>query len=79
MPKKSNSKKSTRKNEIERMKMEIADDFGVNLGADSTSRDNGSVGGEMTRRLVQMARKSECSGSNSTSRSSSNNKKRKNK
>ena len=35
------------------MKYEIANEFGVNLGADSTSRANGSVGGEITRRLVQ--------------------------
>lgn len=41
------------KNAIERMKYEIANEFGVNLGADATSRANGSVGGEITRRLVQ--------------------------
>ena len=34
------------KEAIERMKYEIANEFGVNLGADSTSRANGSVGGE---------------------------------
>ncbi|SFL40795.1 small acid-soluble spore protein B (major beta-type SASP) [Gracilibacillus orientalis] len=37
------------------MKYEIAQEFGVNLGADSTSRANGSVGGEITKRLVTMA------------------------
>ena len=31
----------------------IASEFGVNLGATSTSRDNGKVGGEMTKRLVE--------------------------
>ena len=41
------------KQAIEKMKYEIANEFGVNLGADATSRDNGSVGGEITRRLVQ--------------------------
>ena len=41
------------KQAIERMKYEIANEFGVNLGADATSRANGSVGGEITRRLVQ--------------------------
>ena len=41
------------KQAIEKMKYEIANEFGVNLGADSTSRANGSVGGEITRRLVQ--------------------------
>lgn len=37
------------------MKYEIASEFGVNLGPDTTSRANGSVGGEITKRLVQMA------------------------
>ena len=41
------------KEAIDRMKYEIANEFGVNLGADATSRANGSVGGEITRRLVQ--------------------------
>ena len=41
------------KQAIEQMKYEIANEFGVNLGADATSRANGSVGGEITRRLVQ--------------------------
>ena len=39
---------------IDQMKYEIANEFGVNLGPDTTSRQNGSVGGEITRRLVQM-------------------------
>ncbi|MBP3635685.1 MAG: alpha/beta-type small acid-soluble spore protein [Bacilli bacterium] len=39
---------------IDRMKYEIANEFGVQLGADATARANGSVGGEITRRLVQM-------------------------
>ena len=42
------------KQAIEKMKYEIASEFGVNLGADATSRSNGSVGGEITKRLVQM-------------------------
>lgn len=42
------------KQAIDKMKFEIANEFGVNLGPDSTSRANGSVGGEITRRLVQM-------------------------
>ena len=41
------------KQAIEQMKYEIANEFGVNLGPDATSRANGSVGGEITRRLVQ--------------------------
>lgn len=40
---------------IEQFKVEIASEFGVHLGAESTSRANGSVGGEMTKRLVQQA------------------------
>jgi hypothetical protein len=40
---------------LDQMKFEIANEFGVNLGADTTSRANGSVGGEITKRLVQMA------------------------
>ncbi|MFC4403657.1 small, acid-soluble spore protein, alpha/beta type [Gracilibacillus xinjiangensis] len=40
---------------LDQMKIEIAQEFGVNLGADTTSRANGSVGGEITKRLVQVA------------------------
>ncbi|WP_088041806.1 alpha/beta-type small acid-soluble spore protein [Bacillus sp. EAC] len=43
---------------IEQMKFEIASEFGVHLGPDTTSRANGSVGGEITKRLVQMAEQS---------------------
>ncbi len=40
---------------LDQMKYEIASEFGVQLGPDSTARSNGSVGGEITKRLVQMA------------------------
>ncbi|MGG0719253.1 alpha/beta-type small acid-soluble spore protein [Robertmurraya massiliosenegalensis] len=40
---------------IDQMKFEIASEFGVNLGPETSSRANGSVGGEITKRLVQMA------------------------
>jgi len=40
---------------LDQMKYEIAQEFGVSLGADTTARANGSVGGEITKRLVQMA------------------------
>lgn len=40
---------------LDQMKYEIAQEFGVRLNADDTSRSNGSVGGEITKRLVQMA------------------------
>ena len=55
------------KQAIDRMKYEIANEFGVNLGPDTTSRANGSVGGEITKRLVKM-------GQEQMSRSSYNNK-----
>ncbi len=40
---------------LDQMKYEIASEFGVTLGPDATSRANGSVGGEITKRLVQLA------------------------
>ncbi|KOS25284.1 spore protein [Bacillus anthracis] len=40
---------------LDQMKYEIAQEFGVQLGADATARANGSVGGEITKRLVAMA------------------------
>lgn len=40
---------------IDQMKYEIANEFGVNLGGETTSRANGSVGGEITKRLVSFA------------------------
>lgn len=43
---------------IDQMKYEIASEFGVNLGGETTSRANGSVGGEITKRLVTMAQQS---------------------
>ena len=53
------------KNAIERMKYEIANEFGVNLGPDTTARANGSVGGEITKRLVRLGQ-NQLSGSNYT-------------
>ncbi len=52
----SNSKKLVvpgAKQAIDSMKYEIAREFGVTLGPDTTSRANGSVGGEITKRLVE--------------------------
>ncbi|MBN8209532.1 alpha/beta-type small acid-soluble spore protein [Bacillus sp. NTK071] len=40
---------------LDQMKYEIASEFGVTLGPDSTARSNGSVGGEITKRLVQQS------------------------
>ena len=42
------------KQAIDRMKYEIANEFGVELGPSTSSYANGSVGGEITKRLVQM-------------------------
>ncbi len=42
-------------NAIDQMKYEIASEFGVNLGPDATARAIGSFGGEITKRLVQLA------------------------
>ena len=52
----SNKKKTNSQNVNEQMKYEVASELGVNLGADASSRQNGKVGGEMTRRLVTMAK-----------------------
>ena len=55
-----NSNNSKNKNysnpAADQMKYEIANEFGVNLGPDATARSNGSVGGEMTKRLVEMGK-----------------------
>ena len=40
---------------IDQMKYEIASEFGVNLGPETTARANGSVGGEINKRLVSYA------------------------
>ncbi len=42
------------KQAIEKMKYEIAAELGVAMGPDASSRANGSVGGEITKRLVKM-------------------------
>lgn len=51
------------KQAIEKMKYEIASELGVNMGPDATSRANGSVGGEITKRLVQMGEQNLTAGS----------------
>lgn len=43
---------------MDNMKEEIANEFGVKLGADTTARANGSVGGEMVKRMISMAEQS---------------------
>ena len=54
------------KQAVEQMKYEIANEFGVNLGPDATARANGTVGGEITKRLVKMGQ-SQLGGSYNTS------------
>lgn len=39
---------------VDNLKYEIARELGITLGADTTSRLNGTVGGEMTKRLVRL-------------------------
>ena len=43
-------------NAINNMKEEIAAEQGVHLGPDATARQNGSVGGEITKRLIAQAK-----------------------
>ena len=40
---------------MDEIKYEVAREFGVQLGSDTVSRANGSVGGEITKRLVKQA------------------------
>ncbi len=44
------------KEAIDNLKYEIARELGIKLGADTSSRLNGTVGGEMTRRLVELGK-----------------------
>ena len=43
------------KQAVENLKYEIANELGITLGADTSSRLNGTVGGYMTKKLVEMA------------------------
>ena len=57
----SNSKMTNKqaKSALDQFKMEVANELGVNLkqgyNGDLTSREAGSIGGEMTKRLVAQA------------------------
>lgn len=42
-------------NFLDQYKYEIAQEFGVTLGSDTAARANGSVGGEITKRLIAQA------------------------
>ena len=57
MNRNSQSSSNSRGNKaLDPMKYEIANEFGVELGADASARANGSVGGEITKRLVSYAK-----------------------
>lgn len=43
---------------LDNMKYEIARELGITMGPDTSSRLNGTVGGEMTRRLVKLGQQS---------------------
>ena len=62
------------KNSIDKMKYEIANEFGVNLGATASSRDNGKVGGEITKRLVESSMNKSTSSSTSKKQKKTTNK-----
>lgn len=44
------------KQAVENLKYEIASELGITLGADTSSRLNGTVGGEITKRLVELGK-----------------------
>lgn len=44
------------KQAIQNLKYEIARELGITLGAETSSRLNGTVGGEMTKRLVELGK-----------------------
>lgn len=44
------------KQALDNLKYEIASELGIKLGADTTSRLNGTVGGYMTKKLVELGK-----------------------
>ncbi|QVK19474.1 alpha/beta-type small acid-soluble spore protein [Mycoplasmatota bacterium] len=49
---------------LNQFKYEIASEFGVTLGSQTSARQNGSVGGEMTKRLIAEAQATRANNSN---------------
>ena len=43
---------------VDQLKMEIANELGVNFGRKATAEENGAVGGVITRRLIAQAKQS---------------------
>jgi small acid-soluble spore protein A (major alpha-type SASP) len=41
---------------IQQLKEEIAAEFGIQYGADVSARDNGRIGGEITKRLIELGK-----------------------
>ncbi len=46
------------KDAVNQMKAEIAKELGVNFGRHATAKENGAVGGEITKRLIAKAKQS---------------------
>jgi hypothetical protein len=53
-----NQSQTSSTNALEQLKYEVANEMHAKLGPEITSRENGSVGGEMTKRLVRFAEQS---------------------
>ncbi|MFV0275257.1 MAG: small, acid-soluble spore protein, alpha/beta type [Bacilli bacterium] len=47
---------NNKKKALDSMKYEIARQNNVSLGANTTARDNGKVGGEMTKKLTDLGK-----------------------
>lgn len=61
MPRNSKSKKKSKKStskSMDRMKYEIANEFGVNLGPDANTKCGGNSCSDMSKRLENKGRKS---------------------
>ncbi|HZK55341.1 MAG TPA: alpha/beta-type small acid-soluble spore protein [Desulfosporosinus sp.] len=43
------------KQQLDQFKYEVANEMGLQLGGERTSRENGSVGGQMTKRMIKFA------------------------
>lgn len=41
---------------LDQLKMEVASELGITLGADTTSKMNGLVGGMITKRLIELGK-----------------------
>ena len=41
---------------INQLKEEIAQEFGIEYGANTSARDNGRIGGEITKRLIALGK-----------------------